>query len=343
MSNENSLINPDNLNNDDLNYKADNPVSMRYSENNDAINDSKCINNNEFKLKCSDDIIDGNPDDIPDGISDDIPDDIAVDSKLIKNNNSKPISILNNLESQYKCMCIHNNKSLNKKWTKRIANKLRDYSFQATGFSWQTGVDAAYYNSMNTRINLIIGICTVLNGIGITSALIFLQDRDILWKMILFYSLSFISLLLTIFIGLLQIYQTSKNLMQKIVNFSVISSKFGELSRIINDQMDIPVEDRDDAITLQKFVSNRFNELDREKPFIRNSTSNEWDKYSKLMKVDVSRYDTIVELPEELKNDIDKTKLDKKKKNKISNNFFNKIYKGVFNTPHIDKYMNSRV
>ena len=187
-----------------------------------------------------------------------------------------------------------------KNWTKRMSNKLRKYSFSAAGFSWQTGTDAAYYNGLNSEINLWIGILTALNGLGVLAAIVFVQDQSELWAIVLFYMFSVMSLLLSLSIGILQAIQSAKNLVGKIVSFSVSSAKFGELSRNISDQMDIPPTERDDAIVLQRYTRERFNELEREKPFIRDSTATEWEAYAKALAVTPEKYDSVLKLPDEL-------------------------------------------
>lgn len=205
----------------------------------------------------------------------------------------EPVSTINNTQS-------NQTKHYLKNYTPRLSNGLRSYAVQATGYSWQTGADAAYFNSLNSRFNFWIAVLSAIATIGIGGGLIFVQTRDKVWAEVLFYIFQITSVLLLTTIGILQGMQLAMNLANKIVNFSISSAKFGEVARNIKDQFNLPNDKRDDAIILQKYTTNRFNELEREKPFIRDSTAAAWNEYMKHAKYDPSKFDAILELPDEL-------------------------------------------
>lgn len=200
------------------------------------------------------------------------------------------------------CNCEGHLKGKQKHWTPRISNKLRDYTVKSAASAWQTGTDAAKFNSLNSKLNLWIGILSVINIIGILGAQVFVQYVDELWADILYYVFAISSLLLSLTVGILQVIQMKKGLVDKIVRYSVSSVRYAKLSRLINNQMDLPLHKRAEAIQLLNEAERTFSDLEIDKPFISGETENEWNEYYASYKNNPAKYNNFITLPDELNN-----------------------------------------
>jgi len=198
-----------------------------------------------------------------------------------------------------------------KRWTRRLTKRIREYAFQAMGFSYMTGTDAAYFNSYNSWVNLVIQILSaiLIVGIGGTTAMIAAIMSNVnnneevnAWLQGFLYFLQVVNIGISLAIAILKGVQSAKGLVKKIINFSISSAKFAELYRNIKDQFSFESVDRDDAITLIRYIQRRFDELEREKPFIRDGTTLAWQEHVSQVKNSPEKYETIIELPEELKD-----------------------------------------
>lgn len=184
-------------------------------------------------------------------------------------------------------------------WTPSISKKIREYAIKASGLSWETDHDASHYNGLNSSINANIALISAVNSVGLTGIIALFEYKESLAVRILFYMLTCIAILLNVSICCLQNYQSSKDLHGKIITGSINSFKHGKLTRKLFDEMVLDPHERKDAITLLDYTSSRFNELDREKPFIRSSTSDKWVKNVDIMKEN-GTFNTVFPYPYEL-------------------------------------------
>ena len=195
--------------------------------------------------------------------------------------------------------CYKNSKSpTKKKWYRDVAVNLRDYGYQSAGYSWMHDRDAVYYNGVFTKLTLWAAILSTITTTGI-AAVITIVDTQHIWLM---YLLLAISILLSLSAAILNVWKLTYNYTLKIQEHSEKSAKFGKLFRKIKNQFSLEPVHRYDAQTLLDYTTDRFNELDRERPFIRPSTIKKWDKQAVLNENGDPLYDKILQLPSEYNN-----------------------------------------
>ena len=197
---------------------------------------------------------------------------------------------------------VNNTDKVNKDWSFPIAKRFQDYAFKSAGLSWMYGNDAAHYSSVNNKTNVAIGILASISSIGIAGILALVDNRECSKPNIGFYVLTSITILMTVFIAILNRYQSAMNLQQRVEDYSEKSAKFGSMYRRINNEFNKDTEDRANALLLLENIERRFEELDREKPFIRNKTVDEWGKYLNNSSSHVNM-DAIISIPDDLQDD----------------------------------------
>jgi hypothetical protein len=187
------------------------------------------------------------------------------------------------------------------RWTRDIAINLQNYAFKSNGSWWINGKDANFYNKRNSFINLLIVILSAISSAGIASVMGLAPvnndagDTSTV-SIIFFYLISGISLSLSLTTAVAQGVQEVGKYSDKASDCKDNASKYGELYRKITNQFRLEPSDRIDALVFQNYVTERFDELEREKPFIRDITEKEWhakiERYGKSI-------DEIVPLPSE--------------------------------------------
>jgi hypothetical protein len=173
------------------------------------------------------------------------------------------------------------------------------------GYSTINSSDASYYNNLNFKVNLLIGIFTGLVTVGFGGILYFVQHEENKTKIVLYWISTIMSLILNVCIMILTVYSTIKNPVSKITTCSVNAAKFGSLYRQIIGEFAKDPNDREDALTLHEHVLLRFNELESEKPFLRDESKALWDSYTKEISNHPQNYSAVIKLPEEFVNDLD--------------------------------------
>jgi len=196
-------------------------------------------------------------------------------------------------------MANNNVQELQNDWTKDMTLNLQQYAFQAIGNSYMTGDDAKYFNAQFTKTSYAKNILIAISTIGIAGLIYFVQNRTERWSVVLFWICSIAALLLNVTIGLIIAYQTTQNFPSNIITSSINAIKFGSLARQIKNEFYKPLDKRQDAMILLGYVTDRFNELEQEKPFIREESVKEWQNYSANYKDDPSMISQIIMLPEE--------------------------------------------
>lgn len=185
-----------------------------------------------------------------------------------------------------------NNKDLNgKNWTFETATNLANYVISSAQSSFIHGLDATYFNKQNTKNLLIVGILSAIATILSASILALFEN----WEEA-FITVSILTVLINLFNSLYTVYGLVQNFSLKVLNHSESSAKFGELARRIKDQFSRPQDKRYDAITLTDWAQQRFDELEREKPFTRGQSEATWTK-----KINEEGLESIVQLPLELR------------------------------------------
>jgi hypothetical protein len=194
----------------------------------------------------------------------------------------------------------------NNGWNLDITESFREYAWKAAGLSWMHGEDAAAYNSRNTKINIILSCLSVLSAVGIAGSFVFVNGEECdEVKSIGFYILSGINIILNLIMAMLGGYRLAAKLDRKISDHSELSSKFEKLYRKIKAQFALSSQKRMNAVDFSIYLQDRFDELDREKPFIRNKTVKSWGRYRKKLKVDAKAqqkdYSIFIKMPAELR------------------------------------------
>lgn len=165
----------------------------------------------------------------------------------------------------------------NKVWTKQLSERLREISFESAGFAFMHDKDAIYYNKMNINLTIAATLLSTISAVAIASIISLLDDKD----KIIFYIMTSITILINLLTACINAFKYINNYVFKIIEHSEKSAKFGELHRKISNQFALPLEHRYNGKTFLEYTESRFSELDREKPFIRNSTILKWEKKSK--------------------------------------------------------------
>ena len=189
-------------------------------------------------------------------------------------------------------------------WNIDLTSEFREYAYQSAGLSWMFGEDAAFYNSRNNLISLVTGIFSILASIGVAGAWIFIDTGDCdTNRTIGYYILSAIAIGLNLIVAGLTLYKFVKRFDHKIAEHSEKSSKYGKLYRKLKGQFARDPEDREDALDLLIYTEDRYDELDREKPFLRGSTVKKWGIYMEELKSNPNYADHLIPLPTEFRND----------------------------------------
>lgn len=186
-----------------------------------------------------------------------------------------------------------------KEWSFGIAERLQEYAFKSSGLSWMYGNDAAYYSSINRKSNIVIGTLAAVSSIAIAGIFALVDNRSCSEPNVGFYVVTALSICFTVTIAILNRYQATMNFGYRISEFSEKSTKFGSLYRRIHNQFKTQPKNRQDALSLLDYVERRFEELDREKPFLRDKTVNEWGNYLTAPKPNINK-DFIIAIPNDL-------------------------------------------
>ena len=163
-----------------------------------------------------------------------------------------------------------------KNWDKPITINLRDYAYNSYALSWMTGHDAQLKFELSRKITFTAVILSSVIALVIASILPIVEKTDIKW---ISYILIGIGIVLSLISAILNGYKLTYNLDYTYAEHLEKSAKFGKLFRSIKNQFHLPKESRYDGKTFLEFVSDRFDELSREKLFISTETQEEWDKF----------------------------------------------------------------
>jgi hypothetical protein len=200
-------------------------------------------------------------------------------------------------------LLTHNNNykdKIKKNWHKDITLNLRDYGYQSAGYSWMHDRDATFYNGLNNKLELIAAILSTITTAGI-ALVIPLVENEIIWLM---YTLLGVSIALSLSAAIINVIKIVKNYNFKISEHSEKSAKFSKLYRKVKNQFSLKPTRRYDAQTFLEYTTDRFNELDREKPFIRDSTIKKWKDQQILNEQGDPLYGKLLPLPSEIMQEI---------------------------------------
>lgn len=197
---------------------------------------------------------------------------------------------------------IQNNNPVNH-WSKPMTLRLQEYAFKSAGNSFINSIDAGYYCNLAFRISLATSVLSGLVTIGFGGILYFVQNKDNHAKVVLYWISTILSLLLNIAVMILNAYLSAKNPVSKVAISSVNAAKFGSLYRQIIGEFVKDPNDREDALTLHNHVLTRFNELESEKPFMRDESKALWEEYTKEVSNHPQSYSSIIKLPDEFINE----------------------------------------
>lgn len=182
-----------------------------------------------------------------------------------------------------------------KNWSLQLARRLRYYSYESAGLAWQHDRDAQFYNSLNVKLTLWATLISSFSAVAVTGIMSLVNNNSLIG----FYILSSITIVLNLTVAMLNAWKYVNNYVFKIIEHSEKSAKFGKLHRKIKNQFSSPLINRYDGKTLLEYTSDRFSELDREKPFIRKTTTVSWEKKTKKRNY---LYDDLLALPYEFNN-----------------------------------------
>lgn len=188
------------------------------------------------------------------------------------------------------------------KWTKRVTDELREYAFKCLGYAWMYGEDAHYYHTTNWRINFAIGCLSAFVAVIQALQLVFVMNSGGPERTVPYYILIVLSIIISGSIAVIQAYQLAIKFDVKIPRSLEMAAKFGSQCRLIKSQFAILPQYRDDPYVLMRNVTSRFDELDREKPFIQTSTYNNWLRNIEKMKEGGNDGIEIIQLPDEYSN-----------------------------------------
>ena len=120
---------------------------------------------------------------------------------------------------------------------------------------------------------------------------------------VLFWLCSVVALVLNVLQAVISVYQSAQNFTAKIISSSVNAAKFGALARQIMGEFIKDPCDREDALSLHNHILNRFNELETEKPFLREESKTLWQKQVENMGNNPSNYGAVIKLPSEFREE----------------------------------------
>ena len=186
-----------------------------------------------------------------------------------------------------------------KHWSKPMTLKLQEYAFKSMGNSYINSLDASYYSALAFKISLATSILAGLVTIGFGGILYFVQNKDNQAKVALYWISTIASLLLNIGVMILNAYLSAKNPVSKVAISSINAAKFGSLYRQIVGEFVKDPNDREDAINLHSHVLSRFNELESEKPFMRDESKLQWEQYTREVTNHPQSFSSVVQLPDE--------------------------------------------
>jgi hypothetical protein len=164
-----------------------------------------------------------------------------------------------------------------KHWTKEMAINLRNYAWDAYKYAWQTGEDAYYWNSYNSKMTKYASILSLIVSAAFAGNLSNRYVDDEGWK-IFTEIIGWVGFIISLAVSIVTTLLSVNNVVTKITEHSEKSAKFGRLYRRISNQFSMPLSIRYNAQTLLDFVSSRFDELDSEKLFVRKTTEEKWSQ-----------------------------------------------------------------
>ena len=187
-------------------------------------------------------------------------------------------------------------------WSRAMIHEFRLIAYNSAGYAWMYSVDAQYYFNLNNTLNIIIGVLSTFAAIGIGGALTFIQNNAITLKT-LFYVFAIGSLLLNVIIAMISAYKSVLNLEYRIQVCLDKAAKYGKLYRAIKLQFVLPQDAKDAQDTFARYVSDRYDELDREKPFLRARTVKQWNKHQDEIQNNPDALNEIIPFPDDLGRD----------------------------------------
>lgn len=165
-----------------------------------------------------------------------------------------------------------------KSWTVGLVEHLKTYRQESIAYSWQHDVDSQYFNGIDVMLNLIATFFSIFSAIAITGILSLFDEEG---KQVFFYTLSIMAIFVNLLVSVINAWRQVNNYTYKILEHGEKAAKFGDLERSIGDQFSVELKDRYNGKLFLTYISNRFSELDREKPFIRKTTAAEWAEFRK--------------------------------------------------------------
>lgn len=187
-------------------------------------------------------------------------------------------------------------------WSRSLIHEFRLLAYNSAGYAWMYSVDAQYYFNLNNTLNIVIGVLSTFAAIGMGGALTFIQDNAITMKS-LFYVFSIGSIVLNLIICMISAYKSVLNLEYRIQVCLDKAAKYGKLYRAIKLQFVLPQDAKDSQDTFARYVSDRYDELDREKPFLRKSTVKQWNKHQEEIQNNPDALNEIIPFPDEFGRD----------------------------------------
>jgi hypothetical protein len=190
-----------------------------------------------------------------------------------------------------------------KNWDITVTKNLRDYAYQAYSLMWMTGEDAKQTAALSQKLSFASTTLSFFTTIAIAGLLPIVDKFSVLW---LTYLLVCLGIVLSVCVAVINGYKSVYQLDQTIQVQTEKSSKYGKLFRSIKDQFYLQKENRYDAKTLTEFVSDRYDELNRESLLISYDAEKKWLSQVPRDESGNIDYDQILMLPSELRQDEDK-------------------------------------
>lgn len=186
-------------------------------------------------------------------------------------------------------------------WTREMCINLRYYAYESYRLSWITDQEAMHNNKLNKKIVFWAALLASLSVVLLAGIMSLFEHENYRW---LFYVITSTNIVVAFSVAVLNNYNLIYNLAFKVTEFQEKSNKYGKLYRRIKNQFYLPVSQRYNCKTLMEYTTDRYDELDREMLFIRETTQKEWDAIVPKDGSGRIDYDKILQLPSEFRSDM---------------------------------------
>lgn len=163
--------------------------------------------------------------------------------------------------------------SVEKNWTRAVAERLSEYANDSRESGWKHGKDAKYYNDLNTYVTIFSSISATIT-IVLSGIIIRFVGSDFSPEN--FYVILGCIIGIQFFTGIFNGYKHVKNFVGRIIVHSESSSKFGRLFRKIKDEFALPLNCRQDGQSLLREIGERYTEVHRDQPLVRDNLDRRW-------------------------------------------------------------------